>query len=169
MNDKGDLAFIAALTSRMAQQQTATAALLSTLESTSADIVKGLESTATPDAIKGVMSAMNAIESALADVVTNLSAMTKREHTPADFGPLVEALRAINLTPQAMPAAAVTVNVEPTPVTVEAIMPPMPPMPPAQIHLLKSDAPSQIGATYEVELPSLYGGEPRKMIIKRTA
>ncbi len=163
MNDKGDLAFIAALTSRMAQQQTAATSLLSTLESTSADIVKGLESTATPDAIKGVMGAMNAIESALADVVKHLEQLASRQDAPADFSPLADALRSINLTPQAIPAPAVTVNVEPTPITVEAVMPPMPP---AQIHLMRDDK----TAVWEIKVPgSHYGAPDRILTITRKA
>lgn len=125
------------------------------------------------DSFKGLLSS---IESALADLVGNIEkgggaaaieAMTKaiaalRMPDVAFTAPKIE--NTVNVPQQAAPHVNVQVN--PTPITVEAVMPAMPAMPAPVIHVMQ---PEQKGAKWKVTIPGVgYNASDRIMTIERT-
>jgi hypothetical protein len=151
MSDKGNLEFIAALTSRLKAQQDAMASLSSGIESALADVVKALDDKGANKALAGIERALSAIEQGMADVIGGISSSAT-----IDMGPLVDAIKAlspvVNVTVQPAPAAP------PAPITVEAILPPQPP---AQVHMM----PAPNTGKWKVTYPTQHGN--KTMTIER--
>ena len=126
----------------------AIAGLVSGVESSLADLVGVLEKADTGTRISAVVSVLSSIESALADLVAGV------DRPALDLAPLVAAIKAFKPSVTVQPAkAAVQVNVEPTPVTIEA-----------HNHIT---IPEQKGAQWEVRIPSGNGGRDKVMTITR--
>jgi len=129
------------------------------------------------DAFTGLLSS---IESSLADIVDNIEraggaaaiekiaeGLQRMKLPDVSFNPTIERPQ-VNVSATS-PAVNVTNKVEPTPVQVnfEAVMPPMPDMPAPIIHVLeRADI---MGATWEIRIPGQYGGADRVMTLKRIA
>lgn len=122
--------------------------LLSSIESSLADLVDNAERTGGAAAIKQIAEALKQVS--------------------VSFNPTIER-PVINVPQQAAPNVNVTNKVEPTPVQVnfEATMPPMPDMPAPIIHVMEK--PETMGATWEIRIPGQYGGADRVMTLKRIA
>ena len=155
-----------AVAAHLRTQQKSLEGLMSAVESSLADVTAAIEGGAER---AGEMKDMLAsVESTLADVASTIesSGIAKAIESVA------EALRAVNPTvtvnvPQ-QKAPTVNVQVNPTPVTVEAVMPAMPAQPAPVIHIMP--APDQKGATWKVTIPGTgYGASDRVMTITRTA
>lgn len=114
-------------------------------------VAKGSEASA------GHKEALDAIESTLADIASALE-----ESGIADaIQRTAKALANLQQPKQAAPQ--VNVNVSPTPITFEAVIPAAPA---PVIHLVKDE---QKGQQWEVRIPGRMGGEARVMTIKRVA
>lgn len=120
--------------------------LLNELSGGLADVVEAMKD-------KSEAGAMEEISATLVDMKEVIEAATKSK----SYDGMVAAIKAIRIQ-----SSAVTVNVSPTPITVEAVLPPSPaPI----VHFLPD--PSAKGATWEVTVPGRYGEGNRTMIIKR--
>lgn len=118
--------------------------LLNELSGGLADVVEAMKE-------KSEAGAMEEISATLVDMKEIIEAATKSK----SYDGMVAAIKAIRIQS--------TVNVSPTPITVEAVLPPSPaPI----VHFLPD--PSAKGATWEVTVPGRYGEGNRTMIIKRT-
>lgn len=137
-----------------AQQQA-----LASMEATLADIAAAIEKSD----LGRAESALQAIESSMADLIAVFekggiqSAIEKAVATLADIKPQFD------IKVPESPPPAITVQVNPTPVTLEATLPPIPA---PVVHVHNDD--SQKGATWEVTYTGP-GGYDRKMTIKRVA
>lgn len=117
--------------------------LLSSIESSLADLVENVEQGGGAAAIEAMASALKSIS--MPEVTVNVNPTPVTVQVPEQKAPTVN------------------VQVNPTPVTVEAIMPTAPaPI----IHLLKEESKK---ATWEIRTPGLYGGADRVMTITRTS
>jgi hypothetical protein len=112
-------------------------------------------------------------ERALAQISTSLADLVElAENKPNDSGALIEAIKAIKFPefPQikfpSQPAPAVNVQVNPTPITVEALIPSQPAQAAPVVNV---DNGQGVGATWQVTIPSGSGWPARTMTIKRTA
>ena len=121
--------------------------LVSGVESGLADLVGALENSDISTRISAVVSVLSSIESALSDLVAG------SERAPLDLGPLVAAIKALKPT----------VTVEPTPITVEAVMPEQA----APVIHNNITLPDQKGAQWEVRIPGANGGKDKVMTITR--
>lgn len=158
--NNGDIQFSAAILSRLHKQQEAFTGLTSALESSLADVAASLDKPA-------VAQALGAIESALADLV---GAVARDPDTKAIEG-IAAAIAALKLgvtvnVPEGK-APVVNVQVQPTPITVEAVMPTIE-IPAPVLHFMPAP-PAALG-TWEVTIPGEgYNAPNRKMTIKRLA
>lgn len=125
------------------QKLDALESLLNEISGGLADVVEAMKD-------KSEAGAMEEISSTLVDMKEVIEAATQNK----SYDGMVAAIKAIRIQS--------TVNVNPTPITVEAVLPPSPaPI----VHFLPD--PSAKGATWEVTVPGRYGEGNRTMIIKR--
>lgn len=159
--NNGDIQFSAAILSRLHKQQEAFTGLTSALESSLADVAASLDKPA-------VAQALGAIESALADLV---GAVARDPDTKAIDG-IAAAIAALKLgvTVNVPEGKAPVVNnqVHPTPITIEAVMPPSPA---PVLHFLPAPpAPEQKPRKWKVTIPgSGYNAPDRVMTIEQLA
>lgn len=154
MSTHGNLEWIAAkigdieksMRSREDKRLSAFEGLLSSIESSLADVVDNVEKGGGAAAIKAMADALKTLTIAAPEVHVNVNP------TPVPV--------TVNVPEQKAPS--VNVNVSPTPVTFEAVMPaaaaPV-------IHLIKEDPKP---AKWEIRLPGQYGAPDRVMTITRT-
>ena len=137
------------------------------------EVLKSLEQKAAKDSDRSMAAfkvLLSSIESSLADVV---EAMT-RDDDESPMLALAEAIKGLKLqapevtvSPQitVQPAAVtvrppdVKVSVQPTPITVEAVMPQQPA---PVIHMMP--APEQGACEWEIRVPGAYYGEPDRVL-----
>lgn len=141
----GNTEYIAAVASGLREQQAALRDLLASVESSLADMTGVLE-----NGQKNGGQLIASIESSLADLAKGVEQSAK-----AIAGLKLQ----VNVPAQAAPA--INVQVQPTPITVEAVMPA------PVVHFLPSEERSRV-ATWEVTLPAGGGYPKRVMTIKRT-
>lgn len=156
MADKGNTDFIAAVTSELRAQREALMSVVSSLESTMADVAKAIESG------KGVdmKPQLEAIESALADVAGGLGSDAAAKAIDRAVAAITKISPQINVT-----APPVNVQVSPTPINVEAVMPQMPQQLPPVVHF---HTPEQASTKWKIRIE---GGwlPPRTATIERIA
>lgn len=154
----GDAQFSAAILSRLQKQQDAFGALASALELALAEGVATLNR-------PGIENALGAIESGIADVVAKLG----RDPDTKALDAITAAIAALKLdvtvnVPEAK-APVVNLQVQPTPITVEAVMPPAPA---PVLHFLPAPPAQPVLGTWEVRIPGNgYNAADKVMTITR--
>jgi hypothetical protein len=159
---EGDAKFSAAILSRLSKQQESMERLFSAVEAGIADL-------ADPARMAGIERMLSAQETALAEMIEAVGANATAAAVDRLAAAIREAAPVVNVaSPQVSVAAPnVTVKVEPTPITVEAVMPTPPEIPAPVVQVMPAQ--SQKGAKWEVRVPNTYGGPDRVMTIERVA
>lgn len=157
MSDAGNRDYIAAVMSRLQAQQAALTGLTAAVESSMADLTAAIERPA-------LEQHLAAIESGLADI---LAALEKGAAGTA----IADAIRAMPpamVNVPALPAPVVQVNVQPTPIQFEAVMPRVPA---PVVHVIPPPPPPPappVTGKWVVRIPQPYGPD-RVMTITREA
>lgn len=149
MSDRGNLEWIATKVAEIDRQLKdsndgrldAFTSLLSSIESSLADVVDNIERGGGAAAIEAMAEALKALK--LPEASVNLPPMQVDVHVPEQKAPVVN------------------VQVQPTPVTVEAVLPAQP------APIVHVTTPDQTGATWEIRMPGMYGAPDRTMTITR--
>lgn len=151
--NKGDSAYIAAVAERLKSQGASMQAMMD-------DMNALMERVSSAKPSQGIEQMLSAIESTMAEIADGMSGERMAKAIEALGAAIERSAPTINIPKQATPA--VTVNVNPTPITVEAVMPRQ------AAPVVNFTPPDMKNATWEVRIPGQYGANDRVMTITRT-